>query len=68
VVGVVSYFDANTLTFVAPAKASSSYSLYVVNSDGGHQSLSPAYHIQMLRSGQHLLVLLDHRTKQMHLT
>lgn len=34
VVGVVSYVDANTLTFVAPAKAASNYSLYVVNADG----------------------------------
>lgn len=34
VVGVVSYVNANTLTFVAPAKAASNYSLYVVNADG----------------------------------
>jgi len=34
VVGVVSFIDANTLTFVAPAKAASNYSLYVVNVDG----------------------------------
>lgn len=33
-VGVVSYVNANTLTFVAPAKAASNYSLYVVNPDG----------------------------------
>ena len=33
-VGVVSYVNANTLTFVSPAKAASNYSLYVVNPDG----------------------------------
>jgi len=33
-VGVVSYVNANTLTFVTPAKVASNYSLYVVNPDG----------------------------------
>jgi hypothetical protein len=33
-VGIVSYINANTLSFVSPAKVASSYALYVVNSDG----------------------------------
>jgi hypothetical protein len=34
-IGVVSVVDSNTITFISPAKASGSYNLYVINSDGG---------------------------------
>lgn len=40
-VGVVSFVNANTVTFVSPVKAASTYTMYLINPDGAFAAVLP---------------------------